>query len=229
MLGKSIFDKRRKRDGVKRTGSGRNGVGGHGKLRRVTVRSLVTGIVGIAGMALIGSSCNRSYTPKPEGYIRIDFPEKNYVSYDEQEYYSFEIPGYAVVEKDRSLLSEPGWINVVVPSLNGQVHLSYKPVDGNLGAYIEDSRSLVYKHTVKAEGIEETPVIDREHNRFGMVYDLKGDVASAVQFFLTDSTTHFLRGSLYFNTSPNRDSLHPVIEFLRQDIMHMIETTEWKY
>jgi gliding motility-associated lipoprotein GldD len=133
------------------------------------------------------------------------------------------------VEKDRSRLSEPGWINVLIPSLNGQVHLSYKPVEGNLGAYIEDSRSLVYKHTVKAEGIEETPLIDRDNNRFGMVYDLKGDVASAVQFFLTDSTTHFLRGSLYFNTRPNRDSLNPVIEFLRQDILHMIETTEWKY
>ena len=99
----------------------------------------------------------------------------------------------------------------------------------NLTAYITDSRDLVYKHTVKAQGIEDTPFIHREESRFGMIYDLKGDVASAVQFFVTDSTTHFLRGSLYFNCRPNRDSLNPVIEFLREDIIHMIETTSWKY
>jgi gliding motility-associated lipoprotein GldD len=82
---------------------------------------------------------------------------------------------------------------------------------------------------VKAEGIEETPFIEREQKRFGMIYDLKGDVASAVQFYVTDSTTHFLRGSLYFNAAPNRDSLNPVIDFLREDIVHLIETTQWKY
>jgi gliding motility-associated lipoprotein GldD len=172
------------------------------------------------------------------GYVRIDYPEKSYRLYDEQEQYSFEIPEYARVEQDRSRNAEPGWINVHIPQLNGTIHLSYKPVQyqngeqgtgSNLTAYITDSRDLVYKHTVKAQGIEDTPFIHREEKRFGMIYDLKGDVASAVQFFVTDSTTHFLRGSLYFNCRPNRDSLNPVIEFLREDIVHLIETTSWKY
>lgn len=180
-------------------------------------------------LMLLVASCDRSYTPKPFGYSRIKTPEKSYTLYTGQDFYQFEIPGYAYVEIDSSRGADPGWINVVIPQLNGKIHLSYKPVTDNLGAYITDCRTLVYKHTVKAQGIEESPFIHREQKQFGMVYDLKGDVASAVQFFVTDSTHHFLRGSLYFNSSPNRDSLNPVIEFLREDIIHMIETTEWKY
>ena len=193
-----------------------------------SVRLIVRVVLGI-GMLLPGMACDRSFTPKPTGYMRVDYPEKTYRLYDDQEFYQFEIPTYAVVEIDRGRNSEAGWVNLQIPSLNGTIHLSYKPVKDNLGSYIIDSRDLVYKHTVKAQGIVETPFIHREEKRFGMVYDLKGDVASAVQFFVTDSTTHFLRGSLYLNCSPNRDSLNPVIEFLREDIMHMIETTEWKY
>lgn len=174
-------------------------------------------------------SCDSSFTPKPAGFARIDYPEKSYKLYEEQEFYQFEIPTYAYVEIDSSRMAEPGWVNVVIPQLNGKIHLSYKTVMDNLGDYITDSRTLVYKHTVKAEGIEESPFIYREQRQFGMIYDLKGDVASAIQFFITDSTDHFLRGSLYFNCQPNRDSLNPVIDFLRKDIIHMIETIEWKY
>ncbi len=182
----------------------------------------------LLALGLITASCERSFTPKPTGYVRIDTPEKEYRLYDDQPFYSFEIPSYArVVQYNRA--GESGWISLVVPQVNGTIHLSYKPVTGNLGDYITDCRTLAYKHTVKADGIEETPFIHRKDKRFGMVYDLSGDVASAVQFFITDSTTHFLRGSLYFNCPPNRDSLKPVIDFMREDIMQLIETTKWKY
>ena len=177
---------------------------------------------------ILFASCDRSYTPKPAGYLRIDTPEKAYRIYDSQPYYRFEIPVYARVVEDHRP-GESGWINLVVPQVNATIHLSYKPVQGNLGDYITDSRTLAYKHTVKADGIEETPFMDRADKRFGMIYDLSGDVASSVQFFITDSTTHFLRGSLYFNCPPNRDSLNPVIDFMREDILHLIETTAWKY
>lgn len=180
-------------------------------------------------MVLLAGSCKESYTPLPTGYLKVSYPEKAYELYGEQEFYQFEIPAYARVEIDSGPRSEEGWINVAIPQLNGTIYLSYKPVGDQLNALITDCRELVYKHTVKAHGIEETPFIERDENRFGMVYDLKGDVASAVQFFITDSTDHFLRGSLYFNCRPNRDSLNPVIEFLREDIIHMIETTQWKY
>ena len=192
------------------------------------MRMIVMGVAGI-GMVLLGMACDRSYTPKPTGYVRIDYPEKTYRLYDDQEFYQFEIPTYAVVKIDNGRDAEAGWVNLEIPSLNATIHLSYKPVKDNLIDYITDSRDLVYKHTVKAQGIEDTPFIHSEEKRFGMIYDLKGDVASAVQFFVTDSTNHFLRGSLYLNCRPNRDSLRPVIEFLREDIIHMIETTSWKY
>ncbi len=157
---------------------------------------IVMGVAGI-GMVLLGMACDRSYTPKPTGYVRIDYPEKTYRLYDDQEFYQFEIPTYAVVKIDNGRDAEAGWVNLEIPSLNGTIHLSYKPVKDNLIDYITDSRDLVYKHTVKAQGIEDTPFIHSEEKRFGMIYDLKGDVASAVQFFVTDSTNHFLRGSLY--------------------------------
>ena len=192
------------------------------------MRMIVMGVAGI-GMVLLGMACDRSYTPKPTGYVRIDYPEKTYRLYDDQEFYQFEIPTYAVVKIDNGRDAEAGWVNLEIPSLNGTIHLSYKPVKDNLIDYITDSRDLVYKHTVKAQGIEDTPFIHSEEKRFGLIYDLKGDVASAVQFFVTDSTNHFLRGSLYLNCRPNSDSLRPVIEFLREDIIHMIETTSWKY
>lgn len=180
-------------------------------------------------LILLLSSCGGRPVPKPAGHLRIDLPEKEYVLYDEQPFYSFEIPVYSRALPDRYYNAEPGWINLEVAELNGTIHLSYKPVMDNLGDYIRDARTLAYKHVVKADGIEESPFTDRETRRFGMVYDLGGDVASSVQFFITDSTTHFLRGSLYFNCRPNRDSLNPVIAFMRQDIIHLLETTRWKY
>jgi gliding motility-associated lipoprotein GldD len=185
--------------------------------------------IGLILLLLVTGSCQQSFTPKPMGYLKIDFPEKAYRLYDDQPYFSFEIPVYSTIAIDSSPRAEEGWIDVDIPRLNGTIHLSYKPVTDQLNDYIADSRELVYKHTVMAQGIEETPIIERDHRRFGIVYDLKGDVASAVQFFITDSTDHFLRGSLYFNCRPNRDSLNPDIDFLREDIIHLIETTDWKY
>lgn len=173
--------------------------------------------------------CGEASYPRPEGYVRVDYPERSYVSYDEQQAYRFELPAYARVSPSHSKGAEPGWIDIQIPPLNATIHLSYKPVENNLTRFITDSRTLAYKHTVKAAGIDEKPFMDPENKRFGMVYELKGDVASALQFFVTDSTDHFLRGSLYFNCAPNRDSLNPVIGFLQEDIMHLINTLEWKY
>lgn len=199
-------------------------------IRRNSIRTTGSRIAMIlAALLFTTGSCKQTYTPKPSGYLRINFPKRSYRLYSDQKEFQFEIPDYATVEIDSSQGAEKGWLNVEFPSLNGTLHLSYKPVDDHLNAYITDSRELVYKHTVKAQGIEETPFIERDQHRFGMIYDLTGDVASAVQFFITDSTEHFLRGSLYFNCRPNRDSLNPVIDFLRVDIIHLIETTQWKY
>jgi gliding motility-associated lipoprotein GldD len=173
-------------------------------------------------------ACDRGYTPKPSGYIRVHYPEKEYVEFNEPAPFAFEVPVYAGVEPADPKSAEPYWYDVKFPDFRGTVHISYKPIDDDLEGYIEDTRTLVYKHTSRADGIVEVPFVDRDNRRYGILYELGGNVASPVQFFLTDSTDHFLRGSLYFNTTANRDSLNPMIRFVKQDIEHLIETVRWK-
>jgi gliding motility-associated lipoprotein GldD len=174
------------------------------------------------------AGCKHHYTPKPAGYLRIDFPEKAYQIYNSSCPYTFEYPLYGKIVPDTSRIAEPCWVNIEFPQFAGKIHISYKPVKNNVNTYIEDCRTLAYKHTVKADAIRETLYTDDERKVYGLLYEIKGDAASNIQFYLTDSTRHFLRGSLYFNVKPNADSLAPVIDFFREDIMHLIETVEWK-
>jgi gliding motility-associated lipoprotein GldD len=172
--------------------------------------------------------CKNDYTPKPAGFMRIDFPEKKYILFDSTCPYRFEYPVYSIIEPDKDKNTEPYWINIVFPTLNGKIHISYKKINHDLSSMTEESRDLAYKHTVKAEAINETLIVNKEKKVFGILYDIQGSVASSVQFILTDSTRHFLRGSLYFYSHPNKDSLMPVIKFCRSDIEHMIQTFEWE-
>jgi gliding motility-associated lipoprotein GldD len=175
-----------------------------------------------------GFACTPNYSPKPKGYPRIVFPDKEYLLYDSLAPFTFEYPEYAEVVPNSSQKAEPYWLNIEFPELYGTIYLSYKPIKNNLNLFIEDSRTFVYKHVMKADDIPETPFNIREKNVYGIFYDIKGNAASAVQFYLTDSTRHFVRGSLYFNAQPDKDSLSPVIEFVREDIIHMINTFQWK-
>lgn len=175
-------------------------------------------------------SCdNRTYQPKPKGYFRIDFPEKEYVGLDTMQYYRFEYPVYAEITPDFYSPQEKHWVNVEFPPFKGTIHISYKKVDDNLDVYIEDSYSMMTKHISKAMGIRDSIIINPEKKVYGLMYFLEGEgVASPMQFYLTDSVNHFMRGSLYFNVRTNNDSLAPVIDFVTDDIRHLIETIEWK-
>jgi len=175
-----------------------------------------------------GTACQRSYAPKPRGYLIIDFPEKAYTRFDSSCPFQFEHPVYARVLPDTDYNSEPCWINIDFPRFDAKIHISYKRIDDNLYEYTEDSRSLAYKHTIKADAIEETVYTNPGLNVYGILYDIKGNAASSLQFYLTDSSRHFLRGSLYFNVQPDKDSLAPVIEYFREDIVYLIESFEWK-
>ena len=144
-------------------------------------------------------------------------------------YYSFEYPTYATITPDMYSLQEKDWVNVEFPRFKGTIHISYKPVDGNLGAYLEDAYVMITKHIGKATGIRDSLIINKERDVYGLMFYLDGEgVASPLQFYLTDSTSHFMRGSLYFNVVPNNDSLQPVIDFITDDVRHLIETLEWK-
>ncbi len=175
------------------------------------------------------AGCDRDYTPKPRGYFRIDFPEKAYTRFDTTYPYTFEYPVYARIIPDTRPSSEPYWINIDFPAYNGRIHVSFKAVEGNLNKFMEDSRTFVVKHIPKADAINDSLIYRPEDRVFGLVYFIEGSqAASTCQFILTDSTSHFLRGALYFNVQPNNDSLAPVIGFIQEDIRHMIRTFRWK-
>lgn len=182
-----------------------------------------------AFVVLFFSSCDEYFQPKPRGYFRIDLPVKEYVPIQNELPYFFQIPTYSQLETDPHPMAEKYWTNLDFPSLNAKVHLSYKSVNGNLTNLIEDAHKLVNKHIPKANAINEQLFINEEKGVYGVLYSIKGvDAASPSQFYLTDSTHHFLRGALYFNVRPNNDSLAPVIDFLQKDIQNIIESFEWK-
>ena len=173
-------------------------------------------------------SCKPTYYPKTHGYIRTDYPKKEYRLFDSAYPYTFEIPVYSKIDRDSSYGAEKYWSDWNFPEFKATVFISYKIIKNNLNEYEEDTRKLVYKHTIKAAEIE--PIIwnNEDENVYGILYDIRGNVASQVQFYLTDSIKHFVRGSFYFNCIPNKDSLAPSLKFLRKDIDRMIETFKWK-
>lgn len=181
---------------------------------------------------VIFSSCGDDddtiLAPKPKGYFRIDFPEKKYMKYDSICPYSFDLPNYSFIENDNHMGAEPCWLNINFPRFNAKIHLSYKLVNNNLDTLLEQSRDFAIKHQVKATGLEETVIIRDSAKVYGLVYDIRGNTASSLQFYLTDSTHHFLRGALYFNSVPNIDSQKVVVDFIRKDIERMITTFKWK-
>lgn len=203
-------------------------------------------------MALIFGmiSCNSEYTSKKTGYFKIDFPQRSYVQFQEQGYpYTFEYPAYARIVKDSSIFDEsqsPYWINIDFPQFGGRIYISYKDVKGNSvykiktpsGTYrdsigkndfeqmVNDAYKLSFKNDVKANSIEDS-LMHTPDGLTGIYFKLAGNVATANQFFLSDTIKNFLRGALYFEVTPNEDSLRPVNDFLREDMKHIINTLRW--
>jgi gliding motility-associated lipoprotein GldD len=184
---------------------------------------------------LILFSCNSDYTVgKKRGYFKIDFPEKRYREFDQPGYpYSFEYPVYSDIIKDTTFFEatpeNPWWINIDFPQFEARVHMSYKEIGKNkFDSLVNDAFKLSYKqHTYKASAIEDSAMVT-PNNVHGMYFTLAGNTATANQFFLTDSTKHFLRGALYFAATPNEDSIGIVNDFLKKDILHLINTLKWK-
>jgi gliding motility-associated lipoprotein GldD len=181
---------------------------------------------------IIFTSCvdddDEIYIPKPKGYFRIDFPKKEYRVYDSICPYSFEIPTYAFIDNDKHLKADPCWLNINFPKYNAKIHLSYKVISNNLDTILNQSRDFVVKHQIKSTGIDEVVIIRDSAKVYGLVYDISGNSASNIQFYVTDSTHHFMRGALYFNSVPNIDSLKIVVDYLRTDILQMIKTFKWR-
>lgn len=182
----------------------------------------------IIAFTILSAGCKKRTSPKPRGYFRIDFPEKSYQTTTVNFPYQFDYPVYAKIVIDADKFAEPYWINVVFEKNNAKLHLSFKPIKNNLLSLTEDSRELAYKHAIKATAINEKLFINEEKKVYGTIYEIKGNAASPLQFHMTDSINHFLRGSFYISEIPNYDSLRPVIQFIDEDIYHLIETLSWK-
>ena len=177
-------------------------------------------------VVLFFSSCSSGYTPKPMGYFRIDLHEKEYANSENNVPYSFEYPSN--IAKIVPHKKNPLWVDVVYPEYNARIYCSYMPIQDNLYDISEDSREFVYKHAIKADAITQQPFENADTHVYGVLYEIKGNAASSIQFTLTDSTNHYFRAALYFNNKPNNDSIAPVLAYIREDIVRMMETMEWK-
>lgn len=178
---------------------------------------------------VIVAGCNKKAPhPKPRGYFRIALPQKEYIRLDSSLSYSFEYPVYAKPAQDYLTSRHHEWINLYFPQFKGTIHLTYNPLDNNLRDYINDSHEFVHKHIPKASAINTKTYVNDSANVYGLVFQIRGtSTATPFQFYLTDSINHFIRGALYFHTNPNNDSLAPVIDFIEEDITHLVETFQW--
>jgi len=175
------------------------------------------------------TSCNDDYQPKPRAYFRIHLPKKQYENFKAKGFpYSFNIPKYARIIPAKSK-GEKYWINIIYPYFNAQLYISYKPIENNLDTLLNDMHQMMNKHIPKANAINEQMFLNNDSHVYGMAYEIIGaQAATPYQFYLTDSTSHFLRGALYFNFSPNNDSLRPVINFLQDDARELINSFRWE-
>ena len=178
-------------------------------------------------------ACNSTYTPKRKGYFKIDFPRHEYKAFDQPGYpYTFEYPVYASVIKDTTFFEDkpenPYWINIDIPRFGGKIYISYKEIGkSDLNKLVNDAYNMTYKHSTRATEIVDSP-IRTALGVSGVFFSVGGNAATAKQFFVTDSVKHFLRGALYFDASPNEDSLGVVNNFLQDDMKHLINTFRWK-
>lgn len=194
-------------------------------------------IILIAVLLTIAFSACRpeEFTPKKRGYSRVDTPgSHSYQSFMREGFpYTFEYPTYTTVSKDKIIFDgtddNPYWININYPQIGGTIYLSYKTISGtqNLEKLLEDAHFMSFYHTKKAD-YQNDFSFKNEFGVQGYLYEWGGDAASKYQFVATDSVKHFIRGALYFNCTPNADSLKPLNDFIKKDIQHLLKTIRWK-
>jgi len=181
-------------------------------------------------ISILVLSCGQNpYLPKPKGYNRIDLPAHEYTALADSFPYQFEYSKHARILKDSSWITERYWIDIFYPAMDANIQLTYKPIKNKaelMQEYFSDSYKLTSQHNVKAYAIDEK-VLELPNGDFASFTELEGEVPTQLQFHVSDSTAHFLRGALYFTTATKNDSLAPVIRYLKEDALHLLETLEW--
>ncbi|WP_121665869.1 gliding motility lipoprotein GldD [Mesonia aquimarina] len=171
-------------------------------------------------------ACEDAAKPKPKAYLALEYPEPSYDKISSNCPYTFQVNRNTIVKPGKA--GNPCWLDVEYPNMKGTIFITYQPVRNNLEKLLIDAQKLPLEHTIKADEIEGDTYINKRHETYGTFYEVKGDAASQAQFYLTDSTTHFLTGSIYFRAKPNFDSIVPAAAYLKEDIRHLMETVEWK-
>lgn len=169
-------------------------------------------------------SCGQEETlPKPKGYLSLNYPEKSYKALKIERPYSFKVATNARV------VSQPKqWLKIYYPKLKASVNITYRPVKNNLRELLMEAEKLVFEHTIKAENISSKNFEDKKNKVYGSMYNITGNTASQVQFHVTDSAKHFLKGSLFFYSKPNYDSVFPAVAYIKKDMIQMMESLKWK-
>ncbi|WP_291962312.1 gliding motility lipoprotein GldD [Maribacter sp.] len=176
----------------------------------------------LAVFLLVTSCKNEQVLPKPKAKMRLEYPQGKLADL-ETENFKFKYNELARAEPNGDQA-----YTISYPEMKGAIFLSYKEIDGNLSQLINDSKRLSYEHAAKADNIVEQPYVNPEEKVYGALFEVQGNAASQSQFFVTDSTKHFLTGSVYFYTKPNYDSILPAASYLQNDIRGIIETLRWK-
>tara|TARA_B110001454_G_scaffold173504_1_gene164767 strand:- start:155 stop:691 length:537 start_codon:yes stop_codon:yes gene_type:complete len=177
---------------------------------------------------LILVSCNQDVIPKPKAVLKLEYSKARYKAYLSDCPFSFDSNSLAEVEKPKGKVNYCG-INLSYSELKGKIHITYQAVDDNLlTELIKDAQNLTQEHTKVAEGIKPSQFENIKHNTYGMVYEVEGDAATPVQFYVTDNKKHFLRGAVYFSVKPNYDSILPAAHYLKKDVLVLMESLKWK-
>ncbi len=166
--------------------------------------------------------CNGDAVPKPKAYLSLQYPEKTYEKTTVERPYVFDIPSSSIVQKHPK-----NWLKITYPKLKASVDITYRPVKENLKELLMEADKLVFEHTIKADNISSRDYANDEKRVYGKLYDISGNAASQVQFHVTDSAKHFLKASLFFYSKPNYDSVLPAVDYIKQDMIRMMESLEW--
>jgi gliding motility-associated lipoprotein GldD len=178
---------------------------------------------------LLLSACDREYLPKPLGYNRLELPTHDYHSLPDSLPYTFEYSTHARLLRDTSAIRDRYWIEIFYPLMKSNIHITYMRLNKSkklLKEYLDDAYTLTAKHQIKASAINEIVTVT-PHGKTAVIAELEGEVPSQFQFTVTDSADNFLRGALYFDTKVQNDSLAPAIEYMKKDMMHLVNTLEW--
>ncbi len=186
-------------------------------LKKITISAVFSTLF----LSIVG--CKDDVLPKPSGYLRLDYPEAEYVGFKGNCPFDFDANSKAIVKENKGC----GY-SIHYPKMKATIYLTYKPVSGDINKLLRDAQKLTYEHVIKADDILEQPFINSDKKVYGMFYQVDGNAATNSQFYATDSTKHFVTGSVYFYSKPNFDSIMPAASYIKNDMQRLMETLKWK-